>query len=126
MHNCIQRRRGGNTHTHKLSTYDNCGPTHQAELMLRCEELRDALWALCDARAEAAETERLRLAGDGCVVDHTNVLAGRYAELVQVEVDRFLETVQFLQVRSWVMQEVLLIGQMCSWGVVGLLFCIRA
>ena len=72
----------------------------QGELLLRCDELRDALWALCDARADAAEDERLRLAGDGAVVDQVNALAAQYARLAQVEADRFLGTAQFLQVRG--------------------------
>jgi hypothetical protein len=48
----------------------------QGELLLRCEELRDALWAVCDARAEAAEAERLRLSSDGAVVDQVRVTRG--------------------------------------------------
>lgn len=76
----------------------SCDP--QGELLLRCDELRDALWALCDARADAAEAERLRLAGDGAVVDQVDALAARYATLAQVEADRFLGTARILQVRG--------------------------
>jgi hypothetical protein len=78
-------------------------PTDQkAELLLRCDELRDALWALCDARAEAAEAERARLAAGGTAGDLVGALAGRYGQLVQVEVDRFVATSQFLQVSACV------------------------
>ena len=55
-----------------------------AELVLRAEELREALWALCDAKMEAAEAERARVAADSFVPDHTNILGHYYAALTQV------------------------------------------
>jgi hypothetical protein len=69
-----------------------------AELLLRCDELRDALWALCDARADAAEAERQRLAAGAAAGAAAEAVVGAMAALAQVELDRFLTTVQFLQV----------------------------
>jgi hypothetical protein len=71
----------------------------QAELLLRCDELRDVLWALCDARADAAEAERARITAGGAGAEAADTVAAALGGLAQVEVDRFLGTVQFLQVR---------------------------
>ncbi|KAF8067189.1 SPEF2 [Scenedesmus sp. PABB004] len=70
--------------------------TFLGELLLRCEELRDALWGVCDARHEEAEAARLRLAGDGAAAEHVALLGQHLTALVQVELDRFLATTSFL------------------------------
>lgn len=60
----------------------------QGELLLRCEELRDALWALCDAKHDAVEAARLKLAADGSAAEQVTLMGARLTSLVQVEVDR--------------------------------------
>jgi hypothetical protein len=65
----------------------------QGELLLRCEELRDALWALCDAKHEAAEAARLKLAADGSAAEHVALLGTQLTSLVQAELDRWVGTV---------------------------------
>jgi hypothetical protein len=57
-------------------------------LLLRCEELRDALWALCDAKHDAVEAARLKLAADGSAAEQVSLMGARLTSLVQVEVDR--------------------------------------
>lgn len=61
----------------------------QGELLLRCEELRDGLWALCDAKHEAAEAARLKLAADGSAAEHVALMGQQLTSLVQVELDRW-------------------------------------
>jgi len=65
-----------------------CGVA-QGELLLRCEELRDGLWALCDAKHEAAEAARLKLAADGSAAEHVALMGQQLTSLVQVELDRW-------------------------------------
>ncbi len=60
----------------------------QAELVLRSDELRDALWALCDQKAEEAEAARALILSDTYIGDQTVVLGQCFAGLVQVEMDR--------------------------------------
>lgn len=61
----------------------------KAELLLRCEELRDGLWALCDAKHEAAESARLKLAGEGTAAEQVALMGTHLATLVQLELDRW-------------------------------------
>ncbi|WIA32871.1 hypothetical protein OEZ86_006045 [Tetradesmus obliquus] len=68
----------------------------QAELLLRSEELRDALWGICDSKHEESEAARLKLAGDGSAAEHIGLLGLHLTSLAQVELDRFLATAQFL------------------------------
>lgn len=67
----------------------------QAELVLRAEELREALWALCDKKMEDAEAERARVAADTFVTDHTAILGQYFTSLAQVELDRFYASLDF-------------------------------
>ena len=60
----------------------------KAELVLRSEELRDNLWALCDRKMEGAEAERAKLSADSFVGDQSALLAQYYVGLLQVELDR--------------------------------------
>jgi hypothetical protein len=62
----------------------------QAELLLRSEELRDALWAICDSKHEEAEAARLKLAGDGSAAEHVGLLGQHLTSLAQVELDRWV------------------------------------
>ncbi len=59
----------------------------QAELLLRCEELRDALWELCDQRAEEAEAERARLCGALAATEHAALAGTHLRALCQLELD---------------------------------------
>jgi hypothetical protein len=61
----------------------------QAELLLRIEELRDALWGICDSKHEEAEAARLKLAGDGSAAEHIGLLGQHLTSLAQVELDRW-------------------------------------
>lgn len=64
----------------------------QAELLLRSEELRDALWGICDSKHEEAEAARLKLAGDGSAAEHIGLLGLHLTSLAQVELDRWAAT----------------------------------
>jgi hypothetical protein len=44
--------------------HDPCNLHPQAELVLRTEELRESLWAICDQKMEEAENERTKQASD--------------------------------------------------------------
>ncbi|KAG1668074.1 hypothetical protein FOA52_010484 [Chlamydomonas sp. UWO 241] len=55
----------------------------KAELMLRAEELRDSLWALCDAKMERASAEAARVGADSFVSDQTGLLGAYYTGLLQ-------------------------------------------
>lgn len=68
----------------------------QAELVLRSDELRDALWEVCDRKMEEAEAERARIAGDSFAADHVGLLAQQYTALTQLELDRFFATAAFV------------------------------
>jgi hypothetical protein len=59
---------------------------------LRSEELRDALWAICDSKHEEAEAARLNLAGDGSAAEHIGLLGQHLTSLAQVELDRWAAT----------------------------------
>ncbi|KAG2499886.1 hypothetical protein HYH03_002175 [Edaphochlamys debaryana] len=69
----------------------------RGELLLRCEELRDALWALCDKKMEEAEAQRSAVAADTFVVDHSATLTQQFVALAQVEADRFVAALNFLR-----------------------------
>ncbi len=56
--------------------------------MLRCQELRDALWDVCDDRSEEAETERSKVSNDGCITEHIAHSAQGYTSIAQMELDR--------------------------------------
>ncbi|KXZ56759.1 hypothetical protein GPECTOR_1g684 [Gonium pectorale] len=68
----------------------------RGELLLRCEELRDALWALCDRKMEEAEAQRSAVAADSFVADHSGTLSQQFVALAQVEGDRFAASLNFL------------------------------
>lgn len=66
-------------------------------MVLRAEELRDTLWALCDKKMEDAEAERSRIGTEAFVQEQASVLGQYYAELLQVELDRCMSTLSFLR-----------------------------
>jgi hypothetical protein len=69
----------------------------QAELVLRSEELRESLWALCDKKLDTAEVERTKIANDSFTADQSASLAQHYISLAQVEIDRFYATLGFIR-----------------------------
>ncbi|XP_050931257.1 sperm flagellar protein 2 [Lates calcarifer] len=70
----------------------------KAELHLRLDELRERLWDISDKRKEQDEQERASLMCDGWLEDHTAVLVNLHSMLMQVELNRFQETLSFLRV----------------------------
>ncbi|XP_073537693.1 sperm flagellar protein 2 isoform X2 [Phyllobates terribilis] len=68
----------------------------KAELHQRADDLRDRLWDICDNRKEEAEQERTEVMSDGWLEDHLGILMNHFFSLMQVEVDRFQDTMRFL------------------------------
>ncbi|XP_040276917.1 sperm flagellar protein 2 [Bufo bufo] len=68
----------------------------KAELHQRVDDLRDCLWDICDNRKEEAEQERADVMSDGWLEDHLGILMNHFFSLMQVEVDRFQDTMRFL------------------------------
>ncbi|XP_062398924.1 sperm flagellar protein 2 isoform X2 [Sardina pilchardus] len=69
----------------------------QAELHQRLDDLRERLWDICDRKKEEAEQERAALTGDGWLEDHAALLHNHFYSLMQVEVDRFQDTLRLLR-----------------------------
>uniref|UniRef100_UPI0037E8F8BE sperm flagellar protein 2 n=1 Tax=Semicossyphus pulcher TaxID=241346 RepID=UPI0037E8F8BE len=69
----------------------------KAELHLRLDELRERLWDISDKRKEEDERERAAL-GEGWLEDHSAVLINHHSVLMQVELDRFQDTLCILRV----------------------------
>ncbi|KAG8599083.1 hypothetical protein GDO81_002871, partial [Engystomops pustulosus] len=69
----------------------------KAEMHQRVDDLRDCLWDICDKRKEEAEQERAEIMGDGWLEDHLGILMNHFFSLMQVEVDRFQDTMRFLR-----------------------------
>uniref|UniRef100_UPI003AAC52F2 sperm flagellar protein 2 n=1 Tax=Centroberyx gerrardi TaxID=166262 RepID=UPI003AAC52F2 len=69
----------------------------KAELHQRLDDLRERLWDISDKRKEEDGQERAALTGDGWLEDHTAVLINHYSTLMQVEVDRFQDTLCILR-----------------------------
>ncbi|XP_059193847.1 sperm flagellar protein 2 isoform X2 [Centropristis striata] len=70
----------------------------KAELHLRLDELRERLWDISDKRKEEDEHERSSLMGNGWLEEHTAVLVNHHSVLMQVELDRFQDTLCILRV----------------------------
>uniref|UniRef100_A0A7N6BY34 Calponin-homology (CH) domain-containing protein n=1 Tax=Anabas testudineus TaxID=64144 RepID=A0A7N6BY34_ANATE len=70
----------------------------KAELHLRLDELRERLWDISDKRKEQDEQERTALIGNGWLEDHIAILINHHSTLIQVELDRFQETLCILKV----------------------------
>ncbi|XP_073400028.1 sperm flagellar protein 2 isoform X2 [Dendrobates tinctorius] len=68
----------------------------KAELHQRVDDLRDRLWDICDNRKEEAEQERAEIMSDGWLEDRLGILMNHFFSLMQVEVDRFQDTMRFL------------------------------
>lgn len=69
----------------------------QAELLLRCEELRDELWDMCDTKMEENEAEVKRIMSDSFTPDQLNASQQQLTALAQLELDRFAATATFMR-----------------------------
>ncbi|KAK9523304.1 hypothetical protein VZT92_019705 [Zoarces viviparus] len=70
----------------------------KAELHLRLDELREHLWDISDKRKAEDEKEKANLMGSGWLEEHTAVLVNHHSVLVQIELDRFQDTLCILRV----------------------------
>ncbi|XP_038559482.1 LOW QUALITY PROTEIN: sperm flagellar protein 2 [Micropterus salmoides] len=68
----------------------------KAELHLRLDELRESLWDISDKRKEEDEQERAALMG--WLEDHIAILINNHSILIQVELERFHDTLCILRV----------------------------
>ncbi|KAL4660846.1 sperm flagellar protein 2-like [Arapaima gigas] len=68
----------------------------KAELHQRLTDLSERLWDISERRKEEALQERLVLMEDDWLEDHTALLINHFSTLMQVEVDRFQDTVILL------------------------------
>ena len=71
-------------------------PETKQELHQRAEDLKEALWELSDKRRDESEEERKRIMKDGWIDDHLTILLNNYITLMQIEVDRYLESRQLI------------------------------
>ncbi|XP_040898495.1 sperm flagellar protein 2 [Toxotes jaculatrix] len=77
----------------------------KAELHLRLDELRENLWDISDKCKDQDEQERASFMCDSWLEDHTAVLINHHSMLMQVELDRFQETLCILRVYYFSMCE---------------------
>uniref|UniRef100_A0AAQ4S441 Calponin-homology (CH) domain-containing protein n=1 Tax=Gasterosteus aculeatus aculeatus TaxID=481459 RepID=A0AAQ4S441_GASAC len=70
----------------------------KAELHHRLDELCERLWDICDKRKEKDEKEKDGLMADGWLEEHTALLVNHHSLLLQVELDRFQDTLRILKV----------------------------
>ncbi|XP_076854799.1 sperm flagellar protein 2 isoform X3 [Brachyhypopomus gauderio] len=69
----------------------------KAELHQRLNDLKERLWDICDKRKEEAKQERAGVIGDSWLEDHTALLINHYSTLMQIEIDRFQDTMHVLR-----------------------------
>ncbi|XP_071571131.1 sperm flagellar protein 2-like [Temnothorax nylanderi] len=69
----------------------------KCELHCRVDSFRTELWELCDARKHEAEEERRRTLRNEWTSMGAVVLVNVYIGILQIEVDRFVDTMQLLQ-----------------------------
>jgi len=67
-------------------------PEAKGEMLLRAEELRDALWDVCDTKRDENQAELERIMGDSWVTDRSVLLVKHFTALVQLEADGFAAT----------------------------------
>ncbi|KAM8886989.1 sperm flagellar protein 2 isoform 2-T2 [Spinachia spinachia] len=70
----------------------------KVELHLRLDELCERLWDICDKRKEKDEKERDGLMADGWLEECAVLLVNHHSLLLQVELDRFQDTLRLLKV----------------------------
>ena len=71
-------------------------PRTVGELLVRADEVRDALWDVCDERLAENVAERAAVAADTWAADHAKAAVAHYCALVQLELDKFAETAPVL------------------------------
>ncbi|EGD78078.1 hypothetical protein PTSG_08956 [Salpingoeca rosetta] len=76
----------------KLRGNDAC----KAELYQRVEELKDALYDICDQRKQEADDLLQQRANDLMTDDQCNIALNAFIGLMQAEVDRYVQTQQLL------------------------------
>uniref|UniRef100_A0AAY4BZB8 Calponin-homology (CH) domain-containing protein n=1 Tax=Denticeps clupeoides TaxID=299321 RepID=A0AAY4BZB8_9TELE len=69
----------------------------KAELHKRLDDLRERLWTICDQRRAEAEREQASLSENSWLENHTALLINHFSTLIQVEVDRFHDTLYLLR-----------------------------
>ncbi|XP_076010980.1 sperm flagellar protein 2-like [Genypterus blacodes] len=69
----------------------------KAELHQRLDDLCECLWDICEKRKEEEEEEKSVIIGDEWLNDHTDILMNHYSTLMQVELDRFQDTLCILR-----------------------------
>ncbi|RLU21171.1 hypothetical protein DMN91_005544 [Ooceraea biroi] len=69
----------------------------KCELHCRVDDFRTELWELCDARRHQAEQERRRVLRNQWIPVEATILVNVYTGILQVEIDRFVDTMQLLQ-----------------------------
>ena len=69
----------------------------RSELHQRVDDLREALWDICDTRKTQAEEERTTVMSVGWLEDRLGILSNDYITLMQCEVDRFQDTMRLLK-----------------------------
>ncbi|XP_041854355.1 sperm flagellar protein 2 isoform X2 [Melanotaenia boesemani] len=75
----------------------------KADLHHRLDELCERLWDIIEKRKEEDEQERDTLMCDGWLENHTAILINHHTMLMQVELNRFQETLYTLRVYYWSM-----------------------
>lgn len=68
----------------------------KAELHCRVAEFREKMWTICDVRREECENERKRIIGENWVTTQISHVANNAVLMLQIELDRFVETMQLL------------------------------
>lgn len=61
------------------------------------QDLCDRLHEICDNRKEMAEKERQTIMNEGWLEDRLGVLTNHYIGIMQVEVDRYQDTIRLLR-----------------------------
>ena len=69
----------------------------RAELHQRVDDLREAMWDICDTRKTQAEEERKAVMSTGWLEDRLGILSNDYITLMQCEVDRFQDTMRLIK-----------------------------
>jgi adenylate kinase family enzyme len=72
-------------------------PEMKAELHCRVFEFQNSLWRFCDDKKNAAESKRQEIVRKNWLADQMNIICNIYLCLVQIEIDRFIETVKLIQ-----------------------------
>ncbi|XP_057326944.1 uncharacterized protein LOC130668606 [Microplitis mediator] len=67
------------------------------ELCSKLDEFQMELWEICDVKRRQAEEERKKIVEDDWATKQIIVLVNVYVTIIQIEMDRFVDTLQFLR-----------------------------